>query len=280
MTATHRHWKALALVAMAGALMPAACTSEPEPLPTTATSWPAEPDGTPAVVWPHGEPDDGKWAENPWVRAVRVFDRAYASAFYLNDFTLTRFHGTGIDYDIDRTAADRSDVVRSAWTTGARDGTRVVLDTPDPLEYYPGPKPFYVLDVDTYESASGQEQATVYGCGIEGWVVADPQDVPHDPTQQDPKIWEYRLRRVNNTQIQVDPNGSASRHDGKAATQLCDTSRVRLGFFDPAPPYVRPVLPWEVLDSNSQPIEDFDPEIAAHATPRPAPPPVPTGDDG
>ncbi|WP_448060969.1 hypothetical protein [Cellulomonas hominis] len=218
------------------------------------------------MVWPNGEPDDGKWANDPWVEATRTFLRAYAGAYYLNDFTLTRFHGTGIDYDLDAFAADRSNVALGTWTAGARDGTRVVLDTPDPLEYHPGPKPFYVLGIDTYKTASGQERATVYGCGIEGWWVTDPQDLPHDAAEQEPTIWTYDLRRVNGTQIQVSPGGSSTHHDGKNAAELCDMSRIRLGFFDPPPPYGEPVLPWEVLDSNSQPIEDFDPEIAAHAS--------------
>ncbi|WP_448060545.1 hypothetical protein [Cellulomonas hominis] len=271
MTANRRRWPSLTALAVAGVLTLSACASSPAPLPTTTTTWSAESDGSPAVVWPHGEPDDGKWAEDPWVQAVRTFDRAYAGAFYLNDFTLTRFHGTGNDYDLDAFAADRSNVALGAWTTRARDGTRVILDTPDPLEYYPGPEPGYVLDVETYKTDGGQQRATVYTCGIDRWVAAAPADVPRDAAGQQPTIWTYDLRRVNDAQIQVRPGGSVSHRDGKNAAELCDTSRVRLGFFDPPPLYGEPVLPWEVLDSNGQPIEDFDPEIAAHATPSPAP---------
>ncbi|WP_448060547.1 hypothetical protein [Cellulomonas hominis] len=85
------HGRVPAVVAVgwiAAVLVLAGCTSGPAPLPTTATAWAAEPDGTPAVIWPHGEPDDGRWADNPWVQATRTFVRAYAGAFYLDDFTL------------------------------------------------------------------------------------------------------------------------------------------------------------------------------------------------
>ncbi|WP_448062859.1 hypothetical protein [Cellulomonas hominis] len=192
--------------------------------------------------------------------------------------TLTRFHGTGNDFGISLLAAGQVNSVEDSWTSVLTEQDPAGPITPAPLEYYPGPRPFYVVDVETSKSIRGQDSATVYGCGIDGWSVSDPLDVPRDATQQEPMIWTYDLTRVSDTRIQVAAGGSVARHDGKSAAELCDTSRVRLGFFDPPPPYGEPVLPWEVLDNNGQPATDFDPELAARATGSPTPAPI--GDGG
>lgn len=89
----------------------------------------------PAVVWPRGYPDHGRWVDDPWVRALREFHLLEAAAFNSG-----RIEGRA---DLLRLAEpDRvdqgQDFLRDAWSR--------LSESDDPPVYF-GPAPFEVLDV-------------------------------------------------------------------------------------------------------------------------------------
>ncbi|HEY0186413.1 MAG TPA: hypothetical protein VGC67_02895 [Cellulomonas sp.] len=208
-----------------------------------------------AVVWPQGAPDDGEWADDPWVQAWRRWGLVRFSASAANDYSAARWEGfESTDQQLASLAQSRLRAVERSW------------DEEDPVgvSYPPGPAPMYVLAVEELSAvAGGPRSAVVYVCAPLVWSVSDPADVPTAVDDLDLAVMTGRLQETTGGNIVVVDTGRSSgvRHPVTGVPLLdedCDASKIRMGFFDPAPPIGQTVYPWQVLDSQGEPVAEYD----------------------
>lgn len=172
----------------------------------------------PAIDWPNGLPDHGRWADDPWVQTLREFQTARAVA-----------RNTG-------QVSDRADLQRLASQRFldkeqyAVDNERAYVDeNPDSdtrVRYYPGPRPFEVLDVTETESGAEVSVCTPNSFG----------DLDKRAREQmvgtAGYVYKWYLKRAGDGRIVV-----------TAVSMLgpCEVSDVHYGLFDPQPEGVGPV---------------------------------------
>lgn len=176
---------------------------------------------SPAVVWPRGLPDHGRWQDDPWVAAMREFEVVYAAAYNTG-----RLNGR----------ADLLDVL-APWGITVEDGldqwqddlTREwerALDEGREIPVMPGPAVFEVLDVVV--DASGGS-AVVEACAdmVVSWISADSPEQIMSGAQGRRVEWD--LVRATDDRI---------RYVGPSWGSSCEFSDPHYGVFDPQP--VRP----------------------------------------
>lgn len=170
----------------------------------------------PVIDWPNGLPDHGRWADDPWVQTLREFQTARAVA-----------RNTG-------QVSDRADLQRLASQKFldkeqlvADNQREYVDDNPDSdtrVLYYPGPRPFEVLDVTETESGAEVSVCTPNSFG----------DLDEPAREQmvgiTGRVYRWYLKRVDDGRIVA------------AVSMLgpCEVSDVHYGLFDPQPEGVGP----------------------------------------
>ncbi|WP_431837389.1 hypothetical protein [Cellulomonas sp. Y8] len=205
----------------------------------SAEHTPAETDGpvhVPAITWPYGTPDDGPWADDQWVLALRRYDLLASAAEYRHNYSDPRL----------ATFAPQSAIQGSAQKRAAE--LRRALDPDDPahrpVEYFPGPRPQIILDV-----APDDLGATIRVCVPETWGAASAEDV-HDP----PRTGITARWSMYRADSEIWPSSFGHEIPPGGGTTPCDLSRVRFGYFDPAPPYGEAVDPGAVIGPDGTPV--------------------------
>jgi hypothetical protein len=169
----------------------------------------------PAIDWPNGLPDDGRWADDPWVTTLRELTVVLAAAYDAGDLTgSSDLHRLVFDRYIDsyqETATDARE--RAAGAGSDRDDAR--------LPVFPGPMTLTVLDVqETYRGT------TVRTCQTSGLVTASP-DVAAD------RMADGRGRVVE-WHLALDAAGVPGVYEIDVG-EACEVEDVRYGLFDPLP---------------------------------------------
>lgn len=203
-------------------------------------STPAEASGpapVPAIIWPYGTPDDGPWADDEWVLALRQFDLLTAAANYHHDYSDPRLTAFASEQSLQSRAVGAFNAA-----LGARDPDHRLFR---PITYRPGPRPLVVLAVEP-----GKLGATIRVCVPESWGATSTDDVHDPPDTGIVRRWEM-YRTPTGDIWPTDPHPEVSRGGG---TTPCDLSRVRFGYFDPAPPYGEAVDPGTVIGPDGTPV--------------------------
>ena len=202
---TSRHPAAPVLLVCLSALLVSGCgDGAPTPVETAD------------VRWDESAPS-GSLEEDPWVRAVRAGELAYAAAVNGSDFTDTSMVGTW-----------RADHLHWFASTAARrldEGRAFVVL---------GPRPFTPLAVEFQPSGA---EAMVLGCANDLAILPVPVDEYEEPW---PKAFEFRLERGDDGQRRITGVGGLGEpytlSTGEELTdEYCASVEIAHGVFDPPP---------------------------------------------
>ncbi len=223
--------------------------------------------GPDAVFWADGLPDDGKWSGNEWVAAYREVLVLEAVAQYARDYSDPRL------------------VALTQGTYEPIEDTRTWRDSGRELPYFPGPVPSVVLGV---QGEGDGDSAVVSVCLAPGWVFSSVEEFEAYEFPFDWRRFEVTLH-CEDGQIVLD--------EWKGQSDLDRACRrpegVRVGLFEPAPPYGEEFDPLSVLGVDGEPFIyrylGRHPETAQHlpelepylpGTVRPEDSPAPTAEPG
>lgn len=190
---------------------------------TACTLWPAAPEHgrlvreparvlngrtIPAIEWPRGLPDDGRWTGDPWVEVVRGFAVVYPAVYntrdLANDDALEVYATSGFAWDSQQELDSRLRIAEhrphETWGT-----------------VYPGPLPFEVLSV-----VEDGREAVVRACLLDVRVAEGETPPDELPAVTTGNLVEWKLFRSDDHGTQV----YVSRHGAP-----CQTSNLRYGLF-------------------------------------------------
>jgi hypothetical protein len=211
-----------AAVGAGAALLLVGCAPDPAPSDPVVQQVEWHTEGAPDVLWPNGLPDDGRWADDEWVAAYRQFELLVAVGMYMRDYS------------------DPGFVALVGGEFAPEFDVSVVSDEGRGFEYFPGPAPSIVLGVD-----EDGDQAVVSVCRVKGWGYGSDEDFRNSP------VGQVKGQRA---EITVQRDGDhliiAKREYWLG---LCDLEGVRVGEFDPPPPYGEPFDYLSILGVDGEP---------------------------
>ena len=236
--------------------------------PTGSTTWPARPASlpTPAVVWPDGPPDDGTWADDEWVQALRAATVALAVGHNAHDYSDPILAELVSQRDIEVDANRQRGFADGRWRHGS---THEFL-------YLPGPRPMQIVGV----VARGDEAFVGY-CYLNDWAVPSASDVIVPDGSSTLHVTSVRLERRGDQIVYADdgparfPTGVGGGRS-KFAGSDCDPTQLHAGYFDPPPPYGEPFAPWDVIGPDGTPMSPPPTDAPAGGATPPTWPPMPT----
>ncbi len=235
----------LALVGCGGGSVPA-----PSSPVRVAVEWHTDA-GPDAVFWAGGLPDDGKWSGSEWVAAYREVSVLETAARYARDY---------------------SDPRLVALTQGVYepiDDARMWSDSGRELPYFPGPLPSVVLGVR--EEGDG-DSAVVSVCVASGWAFGSVEEFEAYEIPSQWNRFEVAMHREDG-RVVLDE----WRYQSDVERACRNPEGVRVGLFEPAPPYGEPFDPLSLLGSDGEPYwyqylqhypeTQFRPEVMGSPTP-------------
>ncbi len=244
-------------LALTTALLLCACTQHPapEPSPTTQVTWEAGRlgQGSPAIMWPNGEPDLGTWTDDPWAQAVLTWNIAESNARNTANYSETAYWGTGYGPDL-RWAADTA--AHSVDGSSAGDPEMFITK-------YPGPQPMYILDSQHwYSEEYDRELGEVTVCLARNWAVTSAEDALTTTDDLELFVTSYDLERGTVTHPIVHGSALGPSENAPQSTSFhdsdCDPDLIRLGYFDPAPDYSSIPEPWDIIGWSGKPLYNPD----------------------
>lgn len=176
----------------------------------------------PAVVWPRGLPDHGRWENDPWVASLREFHLVHAAAYNSG-----RLNGRA-----DLLEALDDSVFRALLTVDELQGDLLdewegALLAGEEVPIMPGPMPFEVVDVLVSRSGDLVEVNVCANGNFESWSSAEPFESLMSRDQGRSATWT--LVRGNDGRIRV----RESSWDFTQSDRVI--SDVHFGLFDPPP---------------------------------------------
>jgi hypothetical protein len=172
------------------------------------------------IVWPYGEPDDGKWADDVAVQTLRRYDMALAVASYTHDWSSPDLAAS--------TSRQMYEDYYEADLHDARSHPEGVTPTEDDSH---GPGGRVIIDV--LEQADGA--FLVMSCVP----VRGMRDLSSgkNPREAEPLLIESLLEIEDGVLKVTDPGYSWTEDPGAGLGGACDGTMagLRYGYFDPGP---------------------------------------------
>jgi hypothetical protein len=188
--------------------------------PTRTEARAGDPD-IPAIDWPNGPPDDGRWTDDPWVATLREYVLVDAVAYNTGDmvgstdlYRLVAAHI--IEATQEQVTAGRT-VAADATSSSYADGS----------PYFPGPWTLTVLDVQ-----GSEQDAVVRACVTSGINTGPTGRSSSLMASTSGTIYEFRLALGHGDSRTVTALGRTS--------DRCEVEDVHYGLFDPQPERVTP----------------------------------------
>jgi hypothetical protein len=187
--------------------------------PTRTEARAGDPD-IPAIDWPNGLPDDGRWADDPWVATLRTYVAVEAAAYNTGDLVGST--------DLRRLLADRYIESEQDQLTGERelaaDERSHLYDEGWPV--FPGPLTLTVLDVQQTD-----ESAVVTTCRTSG--------VQQFSDASTLGLMSSTRGALIDWTLTLQPDGSRRITEIDVGTR-CEVEDVHYGLFDPQPERLAP----------------------------------------
>jgi hypothetical protein len=203
----------------------AGCGSTPDPVPSPAPAVTAVVGETAAgdelrIVWPHGEPDDGKWSQDVAVQTLRRYDLALAIVGYTHDWSSPDLAATVSRGSLERYYEADRDV--------ARQSPEGVKPSGEGAE---GPLARVIVDVVEMPEGAFIVKSCVPVGGLEG--VQSGQDL----RSADSTLIESLLEVEDGVLKVTDRSASRTDDPGEGLGGPCDgvLAGLRYGYFDPDP---------------------------------------------